>query len=105
MVGGGGGCELGAGLVFWALDSGRLAFGVSWDVAVDVGTDGGAEGVDEGLDEGSCSVFVACFRGLLTSGARPVIDVSATFVLRGGGGFCSSECGRYSVNVESRRPV
>ena len=40
---------------------------------------------------------------LLTSGEEPAIDVSGMFVLRGGGGAGSRECGRYSVAVESLR--
>ena len=40
---------------------------------------------------------------LLISGDEPAIDVSGIFVLRGGGGAGSRECGRYSVAVESLR--
>ena len=49
-----------------------------------------------------CSV---CLGGvlLLISGDMPAIEVSGMFVLRGGGGAGSSECGRYSVAVESFR--
>ena len=46
-----------------------------------------------------------CLGGLilLISGDEPAIDVSGMFVLRGGGGAGSRECGRYSVAVESLR--
>ena len=40
---------------------------------------------------------------MLISGDMPAIEVSGMFVLRGGGGAGSSECGRYSVAVESFR--
>ena len=47
----------------------------------------------------------ACLVGLifLISGDELAIDVSGMFVLRGGGGADSRECGRYSVAVESLR--
>lgn len=42
-------------------------------------------------------------RLLFISGDAPAIDVSGMFVLRGGGGTESRECGRYSVAVENFR--
>ena len=39
----------------------------------------------------------------MISGETPAIEVSGTFVLRGGGGVESKECGRYSVAVDSFR--
>ena len=71
----------GTGLDFWASDSVRLIGGGFWVVAVD----------SEFEDLFS---FFFCGLGenpLSSSGGRPVMEVSGTLVLRGGGGSVSRE--------------
>ncbi len=91
---------------------GRLGF------SVDVVEGGSATGF--GFWASASEILIDCFSGrlkvaesycpvclggllLLISGDEPAIDVSGMFVLRGGGGAGSRECGRYSVAVESLR--